>query len=68
MSGGAGAPADRLEFGGLDQLKEQCRDVRGTRSVEELARDVRYGVHEYVRASRARCTRGTGRGAPSSGV
>ncbi len=32
----------RLAFGGLDQVKEQCRDVRRTRLIEELARDVRY--------------------------
>ena len=32
----------RLEFGGLDQVKDQCRDVRRTRLIEELARDVRY--------------------------
>ena len=33
----------RLEFGGLDQVKELCRDVRGTRWIEELAQDLRYG-------------------------
>jgi predicted permease len=32
----------RLEFGGLDQVKDQCRDVRGTRVIEEIVRDVRY--------------------------
>jgi len=32
----------RLESGGLDQVKDQCRDVRATRLIEELARDVRY--------------------------
>ena len=34
----------RLELGGFDQLKEACRDVRGTRGLEELAQDVRYGI------------------------
>jgi predicted permease len=34
----------RLEFGGLDQVKDQCRDVRGTRMLEELVRDVRYAL------------------------
>lgn len=34
----------RLEFGGLDQMKELCRDVRGTRWLEDLAQDIRYGV------------------------
>jgi predicted permease len=33
----------RLEFGGLDQVKELCRDARGTRWAEELAQDLRYG-------------------------
>ncbi len=33
----------RLEFGGLDQIKEICRDARGTRWLEEIAQDVRYG-------------------------
>jgi putative ABC transport system permease protein len=31
----------QVEFGGLDQVKEDCRDARGTRWVEELVRDVR---------------------------
>jgi predicted permease len=33
----------RLDFGGLDQVKESCRDVRGTRWLEELGQDLRYG-------------------------
>jgi predicted permease len=33
----------RLEFGGLDQVKELCRDVRGTRWLDELTQDARYG-------------------------
>ncbi len=32
----------RVEFGGLDQVKEQCRDVRGTRLIEDLLQDMRY--------------------------
>jgi predicted permease len=31
-----------LEFGGLEQTKEHCRDARGTRLVEELLQDTRY--------------------------
>ena len=31
----------RLEFGGVEQIKEQCRDVRG-RWLEDLAKDLRY--------------------------
>ena len=33
----------RLEFGGLDQVKEECRDVGITRFIEALIQDVRYG-------------------------
>ena len=39
----------RLGFGGLDQVKELCRDVRGTRWVEDLAQDVRYGSRVFRR-------------------
>ena len=31
----------RLEFGGLDQIKEEHRDARGTRQIGDLGRDVR---------------------------
>jgi hypothetical protein len=34
----------RLEFGGMEQVKEQCRDARGTRWVDEIVQDVRYGL------------------------
>ena len=34
----------RLEFGGTEQVKESCRDARGTRWLEDLAQDVRYAV------------------------
>ena len=34
----------RLEFGGMDQIKEECRDARGTRWVEDVAQDVRYSL------------------------
>lgn len=34
----------RLAFGGLDQIKEQCRDARGTRWFDEFAQDLRHGV------------------------
>src|SRR5256885_2130190 len=32
----------RLAFGGPEQVKEQCRDVRGTRWIEDLLQDTRY--------------------------
>jgi predicted permease len=34
----------RLEFGGFDQVKEECRDVGAARFMETLLQDVRYGV------------------------
>src|ERR671917_2275782 len=43
------APAEarrqaRLALGGPEQVKEQCRDARGTRWLDDLLRDLRYGV------------------------
>jgi putative ABC transport system permease protein len=32
------------QFGGLDQARESCRDQRGTRWLEDLATDLRYGL------------------------
>jgi predicted permease len=34
----------RLEMGGPEQVKEGCRDARGTRWLEELRQDTRYGL------------------------
>jgi putative ABC transport system permease protein len=34
----------RLEFGALDNVKEECRDARGVSFLETLAQDVRYGL------------------------
>jgi len=34
----------RLELGGLDQVKEECRDARGVSLVETLLQDVRHGL------------------------
>ncbi len=31
-------------FGGVEKTKEQCREARGGRWIEELAQDLRYGV------------------------
>jgi predicted permease len=36
----------RLEFGGLGQIKERCRESRGTMWVESLVQDVRYGLRQ----------------------
>ncbi|HVT15100.1 MAG TPA: ABC transporter permease [Thermoanaerobaculia bacterium] len=34
----------RLEFGGLDQVKDACREARGIGAIETLLRDVAYGL------------------------
>jgi predicted permease len=34
----------RLEFGGTDEVKEACRDARGTRWVQDFFQDCRYGL------------------------
>ncbi|HTM25637.1 MAG TPA: ABC transporter permease [Vicinamibacterales bacterium] len=39
----------RLEFGGMDQIKEQCRDARGVSAVDELVRNLRYACRTLAR-------------------
>jgi predicted permease len=34
----------RLEFGGVEQIKEGSRDVRGTARLESIVRDLRYAI------------------------
>jgi putative ABC transport system permease protein len=34
----------RLEFGGIDRTKEECREARGANIVETLLQDLRYGA------------------------
>jgi predicted permease len=34
----------RLFFGGMDQVKEECRDARGVQLMETLLQDIRYGL------------------------
>src|SRR6202046_4483702 len=36
--------AARLAFGGPEQVKEECRDARGTRWIEDLWQDFRYAL------------------------
>ena len=36
-------------FGGVEQVKEECRDTRGTASFDALVRDARYGVRRLGR-------------------
>ena len=50
MHAGISAPEARrltnLEFGGIDQVKEDCRESRGTLWLESIAQDVRYGLRQ----------------------
>jgi len=39
----------RLEFGGLDQVKEECRDVGASHFVETFIQDSRYGLRQLRR-------------------
>jgi len=34
----------RIELGGLEQTREECREARGTRLLESLVQDIRYGL------------------------
>src|SRR5688572_1753090 len=37
------------DFGGVEQVKEICREARGTTSVDAIVRDVRQGMRRLVR-------------------
>jgi putative ABC transport system permease protein len=39
----------RLEFGGVDQIKEDCRDARGISLPETILQDLRYGLRTMRR-------------------
>ena len=39
-----------LDLGGLEQVKEECRDARGLRFIDELYQDIRYGVRMMRKA------------------
>jgi predicted permease len=39
----------RLKLGGVDQVKEECRDVGAARFVETLLEDIRYGLRQLRR-------------------
>jgi macrolide transport system ATP-binding/permease protein len=40
----------RAEFGGVESVKEECRQARGLRLADELRQDVRYAVRTMARA------------------
>jgi len=39
----------RLALGGPEQVKEKCRDARGTRWLEDLLQDARYALRTFRR-------------------
>ena len=39
----------RLEFGSLEQVKEECRDARGLNLIDSLLQDLRYGWRMLVK-------------------
>jgi putative ABC transport system permease protein len=39
----------RLDLGGVEQVKEECRETRGVRLIEALMQDVRYGLRQLRR-------------------
>jgi macrolide transport system ATP-binding/permease protein len=41
----------RLEFGGIDQIKEDCRESRGTLWLESTLQDIRYGLRMLRKSS-----------------
>jgi predicted permease len=40
----------RQQFGGLDQVKEECRDARGVNIIETALQDVRYALRQLRKA------------------
>ena len=36
-------------FGGVEQIKEDCREARGTAALDTVVRDMRYGVRRLTR-------------------
>jgi macrolide transport system ATP-binding/permease protein len=51
MSPEEGAAVALKDFAGVEQTKEQCRDARGVRLIEELWRDLRFGARMLLKNS-----------------
>src|ERR1700722_11614349 len=50
MSRGEAQRRVRMEFGGFEQVKEDCRDARGVSLAETLAQDLRYGWRTLLKS------------------
>ncbi len=40
----------RLEFGGMDKAKEECREARGASWIENVLQDIRFGIRTMKRS------------------
>ncbi|HZZ18430.1 MAG TPA: ABC transporter permease, partial [Opitutaceae bacterium] len=49
MSAAEAREAARRRFGGMDQAKEECRDDLGWSIVDELSRDIRFGMRVLLK-------------------
>src|SRR5579884_4037545 len=47
MSEGEARRQVRQEFGGIEQVKEECRDARGTRWLDDLSQDALYALRTF---------------------
>ena len=50
MSGDEAQRRVRMDFGGLEQVKEECRDARGVSLLETLVQDLRYGWRTLLKS------------------
>jgi len=50
MSGSEARRKTRIEFGGLEQIKQECRESRGTMWLTSIVQDVRFGVRMLLRS------------------
>src|SRR5579864_81926 len=50
LSREAAARRARLEFGGMDLVKEECRDARGVSVIETTIQDLRYGLRMLAKS------------------
>jgi hypothetical protein len=39
-----------VEFGGVERIREECRDVRGVRLLEDLLQDLRYALRVLMKS------------------